>query len=264
MTTCRATSGTAFLAVWLVSVSMVAAQQPTNFVGCPIVRDTASVPCWLAEYNGELYFLTLQTDVSAPVNPPSLGHRVLVEGTVSTEPRICGGIVLNPVHLSVLERDASCNTLLPAEERYNLTFEPPRPPGPSKGRLAFDNAAPPAAAPPPAATASTREFVVSYPFDGLIGFTHAGSLTDILQFARTGNAREIEIVGYRGSVRLSNGQTMVEESTIGKKRAEQVAMLLKGANLTAPSYKVSWREEAAAASGVDDYLSRRVVVTVRR
>lgn len=258
----RATRGSALLAVWLVSVSLLGAQQRANFVTCPIVRDTASVPCWLAEYNGELYFLTLQTDVSAPVNPPSLGHRVLVEGTVSTEPRICGGIVLNPVHLSVLERDASCNTMLPAEDRYNLTFEPPRPPGPSKGRLAFDNAAP-AAAPAPAVTGSTREFVVSYPFDGLIGFTHAGALTAILNFARTANAREIEIVGHRGAVRLSNGQTIVEESTIGKKRAEQIAMLLQGANLKGPSFKVSWREEAAAADGVDDHLSRRVIVTVR-
>lgn len=254
----------AVLVVWLVSVSVVAAQQRTNFVTCPIVRDTASVPCWLAEDNGELYFLTLQTDVSAPVNPPSLGHRVLVEGTVSTEPRICGGIVLNPVHLSVLERDAACNTMLPAEDRYNLTFEPPRPPGPSKGRLAFDNAAPPAAAPAPAATASTREFIVSYPFDGLIGFTHAGALTQILTYARNANAREIEIAGHRGAVRLSNGQTLVEESTIGKKRAEQIAMLLQGANLKGPSYKVTWREEAVAADGVDDHLSRRVVVTVRR
>ena len=255
--------GGSCLAVWLLSVTVVAAQQPTNFVACPIVRDTASVPCWLAEYNGELYFLTLQTDVSAPVNPPSLGHRVLVEGTVSTEARICGGIVLKPVHLSVLERDASCNTMLPAEERYNLTFEPPRPPGPSGGRLAFANAAP-AAAPAPAATGPTREFVVSYPFDGLIGFTHAGALTSILNFARTANAREIEIVGHRGAVRLSSGQTMVEESTIGKKRAEQIAMLLQGANLKGPAYTVNWREDAAPADGVDDHLSRRVVVTVRR
>lgn len=260
----RATRGSAFLLVWLLSASVVAAQQRTNFVTCPIVRDTASVPCWLAEYNGELYFLTLQTDVSAPVNPPSLGHRVLVEGTVSTEPRICGGVVLNPVHLSVLERDASCNTMLPAEDRYNLTFEPPRPPGPSKGRLAFDNAPPPAAAAAPAAPASTREFIVSYPFDGLVGFTHAGALTQILNFARTANAREIEIVGHRGAVRLSNGQTMAEESTIGKKRAEQIAMLLQGANLKGPSYKVTWHDAAAAADGVDDHLSRRVVVTVRR
>src|SRR6185436_1965006 len=185
-------------------------EQRKNFVSCPIVRDTASVPCWLAEYEGETYFLTVQSDVTSPVTPPWLEHRVLVEGAVSAEPRICGGIVLKPVHLSVLESDASCNTMLPAEERYNLTFEPPRPPGPSGGRLAFDNAP---ATPRPAATSSPREFVVSYPFDGLVGFTHAGSLTEILQFARTQNAREIEIVGYRGSVRLSNGQTMVEEST---------------------------------------------------
>jgi hypothetical protein len=69
---------------------------------------------------------------------------VLVEGTVSAEPRISGGIVLKPVYLSVMpEPDASCNTMLPAEERYNLTFEPPGP-RPSKGRLAFDNAPPPA------------------------------------------------------------------------------------------------------------------------
>ena len=62
---------------------------------------------------------------------------------------------------------------------------------------------------------------------------------------------------------FSNGQTMVEESTIGKKRAEQVAMLLQGANLNAPLYKVRWRNEAAAATGIDDYLSRLVVITVR-
>ena len=80
-----------------------------NFVACPIVRDTASVPCWLAEYDGELYFLTLQTDVSAPVNPPWLGHRVLVEGRLSDKPRICGGIPLEPVRLSIIaEPDASC------------------------------------------------------------------------------------------------------------------------------------------------------------
>ena len=150
--------------------------------------------------------------------------------------------------------------MLPAEERYNLTFEPPRPPGPSKGRLAFD-AAP--AAPPSPLAVSAREFVVSYSFDGLVAFNHAGVLTQVLEFARSANAREMEIVGHRGAVRLSNGQTMVEEPAIGKKRAEQVAMLLQGANLTAPSYKITWHDEAAAASGIDDYLSRRVVITVR-
>ena len=127
--------------------------------------------------------------------------------------------------------------ILPAEDRYNLTFEPPRPPGPSKGRLAFDNRTP--AAPPSAVNASTREFVIQYDFDRLVGFSHAGPLSQILNFAREVNAREIEIVGHRGAVLLSNGRTMVEEPTIGKQRAEQVSMLLQGANLKEPSYKVS-------------------------
>jgi hypothetical protein len=235
--------------------------QRKNFVSCPMVRDTASVPCWLAEHEGETYFLTVQSDVSAPVTPPWLGHRVLVEGTVSTEPRICGGIVLKPVHLSVLPaRDASCSTVLPAEERFNLTFEPPRPPGPSKGRLAFDYT--PAA--PPAAETSTREFVIQYDFDRLVGFSHAGLLSQVLNAARTMNARTVAIVGHRGAVRLSNGETLVEEPTIGRQRAEQVSMLLQGANLKEPTYDVAWRDEAAKATGVDDHLSRRVVVTLGR
>ena len=132
------------------------------------------------------------------------------------------------------ELDASCNTMLPAEARYNLTFEPPRPPGPSKGRLAFDNAPPPAR-PSPAALPSTKEFVVLYDFDGLVGFNHARVLTEVLEFARAVKARDIEIVGYRGAARLSNGQVMPEETDMGKRRAEQLAALLQGASLKTPS-----------------------------
>ena len=238
-----------------------------NFVSCPIVRDTATVPCWLAEYEGELYFLTIQSDVSAPVTPPWLGHRVLVEGEVSKEPRICGGVVLKPVRLSVLpERDSSCNTMLPAEEQYNLTFEPPRPPGPSTGRLAFaaapsDTPRAPAAAAP---AGPVREFVIQYDFDGMIGFSHAGALGQVLTYARQVNARSIEISGERGGVRLSNGQMMAEAESIGQRRAEQVAKALKGAGLTASTYQVTSVDRAASVTGVDDHLTRRVVVTVRR
>src|SRR6185295_15589036 len=101
---------------------------------------------------------------------------------------------------------------LPAEEQYNLTFEPPRPPGPSKGRLAFDAPAGPAPAGPSAtAPASTpTRIVVPYDFDGLVGFNHPRFLTQALSAARALNGRTIEIVGYRGAVRLSNGQTLVE------------------------------------------------------
>ena len=241
----------------------LAADQPLNFIACPIVRDTASVPCWLAEYEGELYFLTIQSDVSAPVTPPWLGHRVLVEGTPSSDPRICGGVVLTPVHLSVLpERDASCTTMLPAEDRYNLTFEPPRPPGPSGGRLAFDAgpATPRGSEPLP----PVREFVLSYAFDGLVAFNHSALLSNVLTFAKAVNARSIEIVGYRAAVRLSNGQTVTEDASIDRRRAEQLASLLRGASLTTPEYTVRWEDASPRATGVDDHLLRRAVITVRQ
>jgi hypothetical protein len=229
-----------------------------NFVACPVVRDTQTVPCWLAEYDGELYFLTLQTDVSSPVTPPWLGHRVLVEGTVARErPRICGGVVLEPVVLSVLpEIDAACNTpVLPAEERYNLTFEPPRPPGPSAGRLAFAGAAP-----PPAPAEPPRTFTLRYDFDGLVVFRHAGALTEILDAARARKARTVSIIGHRGSVLLSNGTTLTEQASIARRRAEQIATLLRGAGLTDVEFTLDWQDEPGATDGRDDATLRRVTV----
>ena len=73
------------LAVVLV-VTLAQAQTPANrrqFVTCPVVRDTRTLPCWLAEYNGEMYFLGMQGGVAQEFYPPQLGHEVLVEGTVA-------------------------------------------------------------------------------------------------------------------------------------------------------------------------------------
>lgn len=253
----------------LASVSVIAAEpaQRRSFVSCPVMRDTASVPCWLAEYEGETYFLTLQTDVSSPVTPPWLGHRVLVEGEVSNEPRICGGVVIKSIHLSVLPAlDASCNQILPAEDRYNLTFEPPRPPGPSKGRLAFDNSGggPRAPAAPPAAGA-VREFVIPYDFDGMVGFSHPRYLRPVVDYAVASKSATIEVKGLRGAALLSNGTTMNEEAGIGRKRAEQIAMLLKSTQLSSPQFRfdVRWQDEPEKVDGVDDFESRRVIVTIR-
>ena len=253
----------ALIALFATVTTSAAPPNHRNFVACPIVRDTSTVPCWLAEYKGETYFLTLQTDVSAPVNPPQLGHQVLVEGVVSDEPRICGGVVLKPVTLSVLpELDNSCSTILPAEERYNLTFEPPRPPGPSKGRLAFaqDPATP---RPAPAVLApGPRTFALQYDFDGLIGFRHGGQLGQIHDFAQKTKATRIEITGYRAASLLSNETLFTEREDIGRRRAEQVASLLKDAGLSALTYDVRW-EDAPKPDGVNDARLRRADVTVR-
>ena len=263
MTITRRRAAVIAVALLASTITSAAPGQHRNFVACPIVRDTSTVPCWLAEYQGELYFLTLQTDVSAPVNPPQLGHQVLVEGVVADKPRVCGGIPLEPVVLSVLpELDSSCSTMLPAEDRYNLTFEPPRPPGPSRGRLAFDNPTP-APARPAADVALPRTFTLQYDFDGTIAFRHAGALQQIQEAVLKGQATHVEVTAYRASSLLSNGKTMIERDDIGRRRAEQIAGLLKDAGLTTLTYQVRWLD-AAAPDGVDDAAARRADVVVRR
>ena len=62
----------------------------------------------------------------------------------------------------------SCNQILPAEERYNLTFEPPRPPGPSGGRLAFNTL--PMPTQPVAVKKEPQHYTLDYDFDGMVNF----------------------------------------------------------------------------------------------
>jgi hypothetical protein len=238
-----------------------AAGSRLSFVSCPVVRDTKTVPCWLSDYEGETYFLTLQTDVSAPVNPPWLGHKVLVEGVVSDEPSICGGRVLKPLTLSVLpELDRSCNTVLPAEDRYNLTFEPPRPPGPSRGRLAFGDPTPRTGA--AESESAKRSFTLRYEFDGLVAFRHAQILQQILDAAKAGHAAEVKVTGYRSASRLTNGTVMREREHIDQQRAEQIRELLQGAGLTSVKYSLEWKDLAQKPNGADDAANRRAEVAV--
>ena len=231
--------------------------QDLAFVACPIVRDTRLVPCWLTEYRGETYYLGIQTDVSAEFNPPSLGHRILVEGKPSQgKPRICGGIVIESPVVSIINEPADdCRAQLPSDDRYQLPFEPPRPPGPSKGRLAYDYGPPPA---PPKPPFSAKTFIVPYDFDGLVGFKTPRFLTPIVTYAEDVGATRIEITGYRAAVKLSDGSTLTEQPALARRRAEQIAELLRGAGLTGPRYEVRWKD-AAETGGPD---KRRATVIV--
>jgi len=235
--------------------------QRKNFVSCPIVQDTKTVPCWLAEYGGELYYLGIQTDISADFHPPYLGHKVLVEGVVSDEPRICGGIVLKPVVVSpLLEPDSSCNTILPAADKYTVPFAP-RPPGPSEGTLAFQTTPAQTTAPsqPPFAP---KEFSIYYDFDAPVTGRHAAILTQIVDYAEKSEAKRVIVNGYRGATLLSDKTVLTEREGIAKARAEEVADLLKRAGLSKAAIQVTSRSEPEPPKGVDDWQSRRTTVRV--
>lgn len=255
----------AFAALLLLGVSLtLRAETPPatqrNFVSCPIVRDTVTVPCWLSEYDGELYYLGIQTDVSAEFDPPFLGHNVLVEGTVSDQPRICGGIVLEPVRVTpMLDFDSRCNTILPAEDRYTVPFAP-RPPGPSGGRLAFQG-------PPPAPEVleppyPAREFVIYYDFDMLIMGRHAATLGQVLDYATSTAAPTILVTASSGGALLSNGTLMNEGEALAHERASEVAGLLAAGGLGDRRIDVSVEAAVDEPDGVEDWRARRTIIRV--
>jgi outer membrane protein OmpA-like peptidoglycan-associated protein len=232
--------------------------QRKNFASCPIVQDTKTVPCWLSEYKGELYYLGIQTDISAEFHPPYLGHKVLVEGVVSNEPRICGGIVLKPVVVSpLLEPDSSCNTILPAVDKYTVPFAP-RPPGPSGGTLAFQ--APPRA-PAPVQPFIVKEFSIYYDFDATVSGRHAAILTQIADYAEKSEARRVTITGFRGATLLTDGGVLTEQAGIARARTEELMDLLKRSGLK-QTIQITSRNEAEPADGVDDWQSRRATVRI--
>lgn len=242
----------------LAAHSAQAAQgSPLPFVACPIVQDTPSVPCWIATYQGETYYLGIQSDVSAPFNPPSLGHKVLVEGSVKEDtPRICGGLVVDPVTVSVMpELSPECDELRQVDPRYVLPFEPPRPPGPSTGQLAFTYPDPP---PPPQPPYKPMTFTVPYEFEGMVNFKTPRVLTPALDYARLIKARRIEIVGYRGQTTLSDGTALTEHDGIARARAEEIASMLRGAGLDQAQYVIN-ADEHPAVGGPEE---RRTVITV--
>jgi hypothetical protein len=252
-------------AVLVLAPSVLLAAPPAgehlSFVSCPIVRDTRSVPCWLSEYQGETYYLTIQSDVSATVQPPMLGHQVLVEGVVSDQPLICGGIVLEPVRLSVMpELDANCHTMLPADDRYTIDFNP-RPPGPSAGRLAFAPAPGSRPAAPPPRPEGPLSVDLYFDFDKGVSFRHPGELSAILNLAERLPARKITITGVRGAHRLSDGSLLRESASVGQRRAEEIAGLLQGAGLQLAA-DVEWIDGEDEADGVDDWQTRRVRVVM--
>jgi outer membrane protein OmpA-like peptidoglycan-associated protein len=233
--------------------AMVALGQQKNFVSCPIVRDTKTVPCFLAEYEGELYYLGIQQDITSDFHPPQLKHEVLVEGRVAAGPLVCGGIPLQPVSISVLkEVNLACNTLLPAEPGIEAPAAP-RGPGPSSRR------------PEPNRSRETftgaHEFRVLYSFnDDYLEYAANQVVTEAAAYAKRIGAASVKVSGYRAASLLSNGDHLVEKSGLAEKRAQSIATLLRG--LGVAGLTVEWKNDVEPADGQTDPSHRRVTILV--
>jgi outer membrane protein OmpA-like peptidoglycan-associated protein len=238
---------------WIIAAPIAIAQQ-RSFAACPIVRDTKTVPCFLAEYEGELYFLGIQQDITSEFHPPQLKHEVLVEGRIAEGPRICGGIPLKPLAISVIkEVNLACNTLLPAEPGIDA---PPaeRGAGPSSRRSAAEKA-------PGEPLSGPHEFTVPYAFDDdYLEFGANRVVSEAAAYAKRIGASSVRVAGYRGTSLLSNGTRMVEKPGLAEQRAQNVATVLRG--LGVANVTVEWKSEALPGDGANDPARRRVSITL--
>jgi hypothetical protein len=221
---------------WILPLAAVCAfGQQKSFVACPIVRDTRTVPCFVAEYDGETYFIgTPQSE-----HVPQLKHEVLVEGRVSSGPRVCGGLRLDPVSVSVLpEVNLACNLMLPAEPGIEAPTLPARPSTkePSSG---------------------PQEFVVLYQFDD--DRPNIDILTQAAAYAKKAGGT-VTVSGSRATSLLSDGRKLIEHDGLAERRANAVAEVLRG--LGVKNVTVEAQKAAAAADGQNDASKRRVVIAV--
>lgn len=233
------------LLLFLIFVALAAGQQ-RSFVSCPIVRDTKTAPCYLAEYDGETYYLGSQQDAGLGLQLPQLKHQVLVEGRVvegnaAEGPRVCGGIPLQPVSISVFkEVNLACSTLLPPEPGME---------------------APAARAAQGGVKQSGPEFTILFTFDddSLAGEGAQVAMDAAVYAERTGAAK-VKVAGYRATSVLSNGQRLVEKSGIAEKRAQGVATLLRG--LGVKGVAAEWKDAAEPGDGTGDPGRRKVTISI--
>jgi hypothetical protein len=187
------------------------AQQPLAFVACPMLRDTATVPCWLAEYKGELYYISAQ-GADAGASPPALGHQALVEGAPTGETR-CGGKVLGGLHVSVRPDRSACDTIIPASEAFRIAEEP---------TASAPAAAGSAPAPPPEERKGTQRFEVFYDFDGQFASRGAAVIAEAAAYSKANPKAEVHVTGFRAAVKLTGGAVLTEDETIGIRRAREL------------------------------------------
>ena len=220
-----------------------------QFVTCPIIRDTKTQPCWLAEYQGELYYLGQQSGVANDFYPPQLGHQVLVEGTVGTG-RVCGGVPLLQLKVSVLkELTPSCNTMLPAEDGLEAPPPVPAPRGPAPSWVKL---------------ADSGEVTLYFDFDDDFFSVHVTvALTNLATRITQTGASRVEIVGFRAGTRLSNRQLLTERAQIGAVRARKVADTLEGLGVARRVLAISAPNKPEPADGINDPWNRRVEIHIR-
>jgi outer membrane protein OmpA-like peptidoglycan-associated protein len=227
-----------------------------GFLACPVYRDTDAgrkSGCWLATDPAT----GIRFDVTDAANKPWVGRMVLVEGVPSGARDICGGAVLNPVQVSILE-ERCAEVILPPEgypskpstlpQEYLLPLVMPRS--------------------PPAPPYSPQAWQVQFSFgdDRLVYQSVETTLERAMLYALASRARKVEVTGYADVAGFDvSGRHLAEPKALAKARAQMVTEALVRLGVPAATIKTTWRSDPAPitpAGPLAAAAKRRVTITL--
>jgi hypothetical protein len=229
-----------------------------RFTACPVYRDTDAGKksgCWLADdpATGARY------DVSSSPTKPDWNHAILVEGKRATgDANPCGGIVLDPVRVSVLDDDCT-RFMLEAEGFAGRKFALPR-----RNIRPLYEARRPAAKP-------WQDRMVTVPFDfGSSFVTYQLSdyyIDSAINYALDVQPAKIVVTGYAATdPEVVSGRTLAEDPALARTRADLVARALVMRGIPAASITVTTGKPSKSADEAFDGLPgpsrRRVEVRI--
>ena len=241
------------------ATAVAAAADELRFISCPIYRDADAgrkSGCWLVDEaaTGARY------DVSPSPTKPDWNHEVLVEGVVAAkQDKACGGVVLDPVRVSILEGGCTRH-MLPAEGFPGRLFVlPPRNIQP----MSVARAVPP----PPYAR---RQFSLLFEFNRSFGVYQLDDylLDEAITWIRAANPRQIIVTGRAATTPMTvSGRTIAERDDVGRDRAEMVAESLRRLGVPETKLVVKWESaaepsNAAGADGLREPSRRRADIDV--
>ena len=243
----------------LFALPLQAAEQ-LRFIACPVYRDADAGKksgCWLAENpaSGTRY------DVALSPTKPDWNHEVLVEGVVaSKQDNACGGVVLEPVRVSILP-GACTRHMLPAEGFPGRPFVLPK-----------RNVRPMSEARPPVPQPWTdRRFHLQFEWNRSFAVYQLDDylLDQAITYIRAVKPREVVVTGYAATTPATvSGRVIAEKPEIAQARAEMAAESLRRLGVSNATLRVQWKlaAEAAdidAADGLQESSRRRGDIDVR-
>ncbi len=238
-------------------MSTLVAAEELSFIACPVYRDADAGPksgCWLAteRSSGMTY------DIGSGLTKPLADRAVLVEGVLSEDEKnngenLCGGLVLSPVRVSVLEQVCRPH-ILPAEGYPGRVFRPP-------GELMRPTSV--ARELPQAPFFDQSTYILFNYQSDFLNYQYSEVLLEkVALYISASKPESVRVIGYAAVEPLEvSGQILREDLALARRRAEQVALALRRLQVPEELLTVEWQ---GTLDPVEHYAGGLAQETLRR